>query len=229
MNDKTTLIIVRHCESTGNVERIFCGLTDAGVTENGVRQLDFLAERMRCQKLDAIYTSPLIRAKKTAQAVNRHHGLPVYEEDGLKEINGGCWEGEVWESLPQKFPIDAYNWNLSPKDFAPKDGESMADCYARVWRSARKIARRHQGGMVCAVSHGCAIRNLLCRAEFGDISRLLEVEWCDNTAVSVIEFDENFRPSVVLKNDSSHLTDDYSTIKKQNWWKKENIENLVFE
>jgi probable phosphoglycerate mutase len=71
-------------------------------------------------------------------------------------------------------------------------------------------------------SHGCSIRNFLCRASGNPIERLNETDWCDNTAISIIDFDEHLQPTIVLMNDASHLPDETSTFAGQKWWKPEN-------
>ena len=55
----TRFIVVRHCEAQGNIRRVFNGITDGDITENGARQLDLLAARMAEEHFDVIYSSPL--------------------------------------------------------------------------------------------------------------------------------------------------------------------------
>ena len=229
MVGKTKIIAVRHCEAVGNSERIFCGRLDSDITENGMLQLESLAERMKNVHIDAIYSSPLKRAVKTAEAINKYHNLKINTENDLMEINGGVWEGKKWASFPKLYPQDSYNWNIRPCDFAPENGESMRELYDRIWKAVLLIAEKNRGRTVCAVSHGCAIRNLICRAKNWEIERLNEIEWCDNTAVNVIEFDENMNPKLTTENDSSHISSEISTFAKQSWWKKENRDKLIFE
>ena len=57
--DVTRILLVRHCEAQGNVKRVFQGHTDAPISENGKKQLDLLALRLRNETIDAIYSSPL--------------------------------------------------------------------------------------------------------------------------------------------------------------------------
>lgn len=223
------LIIVRHCEAMGNHLRVFQGSTDCEITQNGARQLEALAERMREFPFQAAYSSPLKRAYRTAQAANRHYGLPIQTDCRLAEINGGCWEGKKWGDFPTLFPQESDHWNREPWKFHPDGGESMRAVYHRVWGAAVEIAARHFGQSVLVASHGCAIRNLLCRAHGWEIERLNEVDWCDNTAVSVIEFDRSLRPQILLENDSSHLTEQLSTFAKQSWWRPENRDAMQFE
>ena len=92
----TTIYLVRHCETKGNRQRLFQGHIDMDISEAGVQQLARLAERFRTVPLDAVYSSPLLRAMRTAQAVNRYHDLPIHQDARLIEINGGSWEGPHW-------------------------------------------------------------------------------------------------------------------------------------
>ena len=62
----TRFIVVRHCEAQGNIRRVFNGITDGDITENGARQLDLLAARMAGERFDVNYSSRLRRRVKTA-------------------------------------------------------------------------------------------------------------------------------------------------------------------
>ena len=215
----TSLYIVRHCEAEGNIKRFFQGYTDGAASENGAVQCDALAERFKSIRLDAIYSSPLSRTVFTASAVNRYHNLPIRTDAELIEINGGHWEGELWARLPAKYPGEADAWESHPWDFAPKGGESMRHVYDRIFNAVSGIASRHEGKTVAVFSHGCAIKNLLTRVIHNDITQFLNVSWCDNTGVSLIEW-EGGVPRVVFQNDSSHLDDSISTLNKQKWWRE---------
>ena len=82
----TRVFLVRHCQASGNLDGVFQGSIDTDITQTGQQQLEQLRERFRLQKLDAVYTSPLLRARLTADAVNFYHGLPVRIEQDLREI-----------------------------------------------------------------------------------------------------------------------------------------------
>lgn len=222
------LYIVRHCEARGNIDRIFHGVTDSDISEKGSEQLEFLAERFRDIPLDKVYSSPLKRTRLTADAVNRYHGLPVEIREELIEIHGGYMENRPWADMPLLSPEDARRWNLEPHLFAPKGGEPMTAVYDRIWRAVCEIAEENDGRKVAIATHGCAIRNLICRAEGKPIEELATVDWCDNTAVTLLRYDEGGM-QVVFKNDCSHLSSEMSTLGGQTWWKKENLEKLKFD
>lgn len=217
---KTTMYLVRHCEARGNIDRVFQGHYDADISDKGRLQLDKLAERFRGIHLDAVYSSPLKRAIKTAEAVNRHLGLPIALDARLEEINGGHWEGVHWDELPVRFPLEYDDWLKRPWLFKPAEGEAMTAVFDRMKRVLTEIAAANKGKMVAVASHGCAIRNALCWLKGYPLERINQVDWCDNTGVSLLEFDEQLRPSILYENDSSHLGDELATITKQAWWQE---------
>ena len=219
----TTIYLVRHCEAYGNIARVFQGHIDSDISDNGAVQLQRLAERFRDIPLDAVYSSPLRRARKTAEAIDTYHHLPIVLDDDLMEINGGRWEGQLWAELPVLYPEESEHWAHRPWMFAPADGEPMAAVYARMARALTSIAAAHPAQTVAVASHGCAIRNALCWAKGWPIERLGEVAWCDNTAVTVLELDEKLTPRVICENDNSHLDSEVSTLEKQSWWRDDAV------
>lgn len=227
--NKTRIILIRHCEAEGNHKRIFQGHFDGKVSENGRAQLERLAERMKSLPFEAIYSSPLSRALETAKAANRYACLPIQTREGLMEISGGRWEGKPWASFPELYPKESEAWNLHPQDFHPQGGESMREVYDRIWNTITQIVRENQGKTVCVVSHGCAIRNFICRAKGFPIEELKNIDWCDNTGINIIDFDCQMNSELVLESDASHLDENISTFAKQTWWRRENVENMLME
>ncbi len=219
------LIIVRHGEAAGNCERFFQGHADGQLSEKGRRQLEALAERFRDIDFDVLYSSHLSRAKDTAEAVNRHHGLERLDNDGFIEINGGDWEGVKYADMPARWPLRSLMWRKYPWLFHAPGGESMRDVYRRVSRAAVETAAKHEGQTVVVVSHGCAIRCLLCWAKGLPLRRITEVNWCDNTGITTIEMTDG-KPVIISENDNAHLVGDLSTLATQNWWKTSGRESF---
>ena len=224
----TKIYLVRHAEAAGNKQRFFQGHMDGKVSENGRAQLERLSKRFETIHLDALYSSPLSRAVETAKAVNSGSGLEIVTDDRLMEINGGVFEGVAWAELPVRFPEEAERWSLRPWEFAPENGEAMTHVMARMQQMLEDIGRRHEGGTVGAVSHGCAIRAALCAVMHGDILRLNDVDWCDNTAVTLLIWEDG-RLRLEWANDNSHLDNDTSTLAHQRWWRPEARDNPVYD
>jgi len=217
------LIVVRHGEAAGNCGRFFQGHNNGQISDKGRLQLDALAERFRDIHFDVLYSSHLDRAVDTANAVNRYHGIERQDNDGFIEIHGGDWEGVKYADMPAKWPIRAVLWSTYPWLFRAPRGESMRQVYKRVSRAALDVAQKHDGQTVAVVSHGCAIRCLLCWAKGLPLRRIDEVGWCDNTGITVIEI-ENGKPTVISERDSSHLGE-LSTLSTQSWWKDNSAKN----
>ncbi|MBP5303590.1 MAG: histidine phosphatase family protein [Clostridia bacterium] len=215
---KTTIYLVRHCEATGNVQRICHGITDSDITDNGRSQLECLTKRFEDVALDCVYSSHLFRAQETARAIIRNKEIPHHVDERLSEIHVGEWENIPWKDLPALYPEQSENWSYHPEKFAAPKGESMVQMYSRMKDALNTIIKSHEGKTIAVVSHGCAVRNALCWAHGWDVSQLSDVSWGDNTSVSKIEVDEE-GVHLVFENDCSHLSEDLSTINKQNWWK----------
>jgi broad specificity phosphatase PhoE len=201
------LYLVRHCQATGNLLRLFQGSSDTDITEEGKSQLRFLTDRFRDIPVDIICSSDLHRAMLTAAAVNTHHRKAIVPTPLLREIEGGDWEGRDVRTFPDEFPVQSDLWENAPECFRAPNGESMTEVYRRVTTILNKIMSECDGKTVVIVSHGCAIRNLLCYIKYGDIKKLREVEWSKNTGVTSADFD-GFSWNINFENDISHLPED---------------------
>lgn len=218
----TTLYIIRHCEALGNINDTFQGSLDEDITEKGAKQLERLAERCKDFHFDVIYSSPLIRAYKTAEAADKYHGLPIIKDKAFTEIDGGEFEGCKWDMLPVLFP-DTYNlWKNDFAKFKSEKGESMVQVYERVSKGTMRVVKENKGKSILISSHGCAIRNLCCFLLGRGLEEIDDCEWVDNTGISCFTFDENLQPTKVFINDCSHLMSDPLLAPHQMFWRNKN-------
>ena len=207
----TTIYLIRHAEAEGNVVPFFQGSIDTALTEKGELQLEYLAERFRHVPLDAIYFSPFQRARISAEAVNRYHGLQMIPEYDLRELNGGSWEGRRVADLCREYPKAFQVWVEHMQDFQAPNGDAMQEVYDRMHGIMQKIAEENPGRTVAVFTHGCALRNFLSFVESGSIAGLPAVGWGDNTSVSLVEYDPDAGWKLIYKNDSMHLPQDVHT------------------
>ena len=219
METTTTVYVVRHAEAAGNIQRIFQGQVDSDISENGALQLEYLKARFAKTPFDVIYSSPLKRAYKTAQAVNAAQGLPIHTRADLMEICAGDMEEKPFARLPELYPKEWHDWDEEPWNYDPPHGESMRQLYARISAAYEDILRLHAGQRIVIVSHGCAIRNLTCYLKGLPVEQLQTIGWADNTSVMKIRR-EGGRDRILYERDISHLSAELSTLAKQNWWKK---------
>ena len=200
----TRLFIVRHAQATGNQEKRFQGSTDNDVSEYGRLQLAALSARCHSLPLDRIYTSPLLRAVETAKAVDAGRGIAILERNELREIDCGVWEGMTWDSIRRQRAAEFETWTSKPHEFQAPGGEAMSSVFSRMNHVFREILEDNPGGCVAIVSHGCAIRNLMCRIHGRPFEQLSQTPWMDHAAVTAVE-DSAAGLSIVFENDIRHL------------------------
>lgn len=214
---KTILIFVRHAEAEGNLNRKFHGWTDSEITKKGHVQAELVAKKLKDTHIDILYSSSLKRTLQTAGYISREKNLPVIKTDNLKEINGGDWEDRTWEELPEIWPEEYDIWENKPHLLKMPNGETMVEFQDRLIAEVRKIAEENIGKTVCIVTHGTAIKALQCCFRSCSLEEMLKIPWQDNTAVTVIEYEEDvFR--VIEEGDASHLGRENSTLQNQEWW-----------
>lgn len=112
---KLHLYLVRHCESLGNRENIFQGQLDLDISDTGEKQLALLALRFRNIPIDAVYSSPLKRAYKTAEAVDLYHSLPIIKLPELMEVDVGALSGMKLDKAFADYPVFAENGRIPRK------------------------------------------------------------------------------------------------------------------
>lgn len=156
------LWLVRHGESTWNSARRFQGAHDAPLSARGRAQAEALAARLGGTRFDALYTSPLSRARDTAAPCARILGVAPRAVEDLREIGLGAWEGETVEAVLARDGNAYQRWLDTPVDHPPPGGEALPALAARVGRALAALADRHAEERVLVVSHGGAIGSVLC-------------------------------------------------------------------
>ena len=205
----TYIYLVRHCEAMGNHKRLFQGSTDCDVSEIGTKQLEYLKERFKNIRLDAIYSSPLLRAQKTAQAIAHGKGLEIITRKNLAELDGGVVEGKPFQEAFNAIPGLADAWNNHPQDFEPEGGEPMRDAYERIYNEIIALANINRDKTIALASHGGVLRCLTCRILYNDITRLKDVPWHENTSVTLIKIEDDNKIGIEFFNDHSHVPAEY--------------------
>ena len=97
------IILVRHGETEWNIEEIFRGRIDIDLNDTGIKQAELLDEHLSYVKIDAVYSSPLKRALKTAEMIASYHKLDVEITPGLIDFNYGKWQGLAHQEVKDKY------------------------------------------------------------------------------------------------------------------------------
>ena len=153
----TRIIAVRHGETAWNVETRIQGQLDIGLNDKGRWQAQRVAQALAEDAMDAVYSSDLVRAYATAQAIAAARtgmALQVQAHTGLRERAFGTFEGHTYAAIEAQWPDESRLWRIRDPDFAPPGGESPLAVMARVAHTVNEIAARHLGQQILLVAHG---------------------------------------------------------------------------
>jgi probable phosphoglycerate mutase len=199
----TQLIVIRHGETTWNRERRLQGQLDVPLNALGEAQAAALGTALEAEPLDAIYSSDLSRALRTARALAAGRPLAIQTEPRLRERHLGEFQGLTHTEVAEQYPEGFAAWQARVPGHAPKGGERLADFHARVVDITLTLARRHPGGRIALVAHG-GVLDCLYRAAHGlplDAPRQHELR---NAGINRLHSDGQ-RLTVVHWGDVTHL------------------------
>jgi probable phosphoglycerate mutase len=199
------MYLLRHGETPFSVERRFSGLGDPELTPNGVAQAEAAAAKLAKESygLQVIVSSPLRRARATAEAVATRTGLDVVVEEGLRETDFGDWEGHTFTEIQRRWPDELATWLADPSA-APPGGESFGVAARRVEAARDLLIERYEGKTILVVSHVTPIKMLVRFALLAPLAALYRMH-LDLSALSLIEYYADGPAVVKTFNDTSHL------------------------
>lgn len=202
------LFLIRHGETDWNNERRIQGHTDTHLNARGLEQAERLAARLASdEKIEILYSSPLSRARFTAEAIARKIGIePIYDAR-LIEKHLGEYEGKSLAEIEMHDPEVGRLWRESKDHFQLPGEETPADLQKRVTEFVAEITPQHHDARVGLVSHGGTINMLVSTMMELDINRRWPF-WFDNASISYLDL-TGPRPRLRLLNDTCHLRNGY--------------------
>jgi broad specificity phosphatase PhoE len=199
----TRLLLLRHGQTALSVERRYSGHGDPELTPLGHAQAAGAAARLAgVPGIAAVLTSPLLRARQTAQAVSDATGAPLVVREALIETDFGAWEGLTFAEARQRDPDVHAAW-LGSEEVAPPGGESFAAVARRVAGELTAVRAEYPGTFVVVVTHVTPIKMLLREALQGGPGVLYRLH-LDLASLSIADFYPDGGASVRLVNDTSH-------------------------
>ena len=200
----TTTLLLRHGETPLSAERRFAGRGDIPLTDAGRQQAAAAAARLSARGgIDVIVTSPLRRARRTAEAVAEATGAPLVVDDDLVETNFGAWEGLSFAEASARTPEEMTAW-LGSADAAPPGGESFASAARRVLGAQDRLLAAYPERTLVLVSHVTPIKTLLCRALLAPPAALFRIH-LDVASLSQVDWFADGPALVRSVNDTAHL------------------------
>jgi probable phosphoglycerate mutase len=188
---QTTLILVRHGVTDHTSERRFSGgLSSAnpGLSEEGRAQIRAVAEWLAplADRVDAVLTSPVRRARESGEILAERIGRPLEEEPGFAEMEFGTWDGLTFEEVAEQHRDDLDAW-LGSLDARPGGGESLVMVQKRVLAALDDVLARHRGRTVVVTSHVTPIKVVVAEAIQAPLTSQFRME-LRPASVSVVTF-----------------------------------------
>jgi probable phosphoglycerate mutase len=200
----TRLVMLRHGQTEYSAQRRYSGRGDLPLTELGERQAAAAAARLsRMDGVAAVVSSPLLRARQTAQPVADALDVPLSVHEGLVETDFGAWEGLTFAEARQRDPDLHARW-ITDTSVAAPGGESMDAVHRRVRRVRDQLITEHANATLVVVTHVTPVKALL-RMALDAGPALLHRLHLDLASLSIAEFYPDGPASVRLVNDTSHL------------------------
>jgi len=196
------IYLVRHGETDWNrFPKKFQGRKNLPLNTIGIYQAYCLAKYFKKINIAYIFTSPLKRAYKTAEIINRFHSLSIFQCEELIEMNFGDWEGKTTEEIKQNYPHIWQLWQTHPEKVKIPKAETLEELIGRCYLALEKI-KKYSGGPKLVITHGAFLRAMIIglsdkpKSSFNKITQ-------DNGAINIIHF-KNF-PKLLLINYTGHL------------------------
>lgn len=155
-------------------KNIYYGSNDYNLSDVGISQADALRKYFIDINVNAIYSSPLKRAKYTARTIFEDKDIIIDNNNEISERSFGIWEGLTYEELSIKHPDECKEWENDWMGYCMKDGESHKDFYTRVTSFADEKIACHSNETICIISHSgviCSIISYLLGMKMEDIWR----------------------------------------------------------
>jgi alpha-ribazole phosphatase len=179
------------------------GHSDIELNAAGYSQVERLRDRLANEKIDAVYSSDLKRTLVTAEVISSRHKMDIVTCPELREVNYGAAEGLTFEEIGHHHPELAKSITNFSLELSFPDGESFKEFIARTCQFFDRLNEHAQEQTILIVSHGGALRTLVC-----DLLGIDQSHWrkfrFDNASLSIVE--THPRGAIInLLNDTSHI------------------------
>ena len=202
--ETTTVILVRHGQTSYNVKNQLQGFLDIPLNENGIKQAKLLAKSLKDYPIDVFISSPLSRAYVTTETVAKTHGMTIaYTDDRLREINFGDLSGLTVEERTEKFPKEVKLWAESPSLVTFPNGENLRDLQYRGRAALEDAVAKYPGKTIFIGAHSRLNTAIICSVLGIDLEKFWQVPQ-SNTCVNVLKCKDGVW-EVVTFNSVAHL------------------------
>lgn len=206
--DHCHVYLIRHGATEHNLAhppRLQGRRLNAPLAPQGQWQAERTAQLLAQVPLAAVYTSPLLRARQTAERIAQPHQAPVHPLEELIEVDVGRWEGWDWSAIREKDPHAYHLFEADAGQYGYPEGESFLQVQQRAVAALRRIVPAHLGQSIAVVAHNVVNRCLLAYVLGIPVSQYRRITQ-DNCGVSLLRVQgESFK--VIILNTIFHLLD----------------------
>lgn len=182
ISPKSKIYLIRHGETDSNKEKRIAGSTDLPLNEVGISQANEVAEQLKNTQIDYIVCSDLLRAKQTAEVIQKVTGAKIIIDNELRERHYGIVEGQLSKDIQ---PVATYKY-----EGKPEGGESYQEVEERIHASFLNHKKDFQGKNILIVSHGGALRTLMKRLRDLTPEEMLERKPIKNVELMILDVAE---------------------------------------
>lgn len=206
----TKVYLIRHGKTQWNLESRYQGANgDSPLLKDSYREIELLASSLQRIPFEHAYTSPLKRARVTAQALLNHLNpeIPLTIDSRLKEFNLGKMEGMHFEDVVAKWPEVLKNFRHHPDKYDESlvEGESFLEVIARFRAAIEEYCRQYPNGNILVISHGAAL-NAAINALIGTpLAHLKDRGGLSNTSTTILTTNDDRHFELEKWNDTSYL------------------------
>lgn len=196
------IYFVRHGETIWNKKRKYQGQVNTPLSEDGLRQARLTAEGMKEIPFDCIFSSPLQRAYVTADTIRGDRDIPIIQDERLKEISFGIYEGRFIDKMEAPGRNRALRFRNDPVRYrAPKYGENFTDVIKRADAFLKEQVFPLEGKMehVLVAAHGCSLRSCILLLTGRELRDFWETPFGKNCSTALFEY-ENGQAKMIYEN-----------------------------
>ena len=206
MSTSTLFGLLRHGQTIWNTQRRVQGRLDSPLTPEGIESVQQWARFLASPRWqwNRIISSPVPRARKTAQLINNSLSLEIHEEPDLSEQDWGIWEGQTWSEIHRDSAEEVQAQVDRGWSFRPPEGESRIEVHRRSRAVLSNYGRQYPGEQILVITHQGVIKSLVYaiekrkflpqEPELIDKNRLQTVSCCNDTLTG---FAYNISPTQV--------------------------------
>lgn len=204
------LYVVRHGETEWNREEVFRGRKDIPLNGTGRLQAQKTGEYLKRFRIQAIYTSPLQRARETASFISESTGAPVIVAEEFNDMDFGIWEGLSLGEVMTNFPGEFEKWRKTPHLWRVERSESLKVVRRRVSMGLNRILSEKEGMEEIAIVTHRVICKILSLVMLKIPNRYFWSIKVDPASISIFEYSEGDFVATLI-NQTSHLEIAYAT------------------